>query len=52
MWTARDENTPEVENSTIASKKIMLTILWNPHGFRPLTMLPPGEPFNASWFRN
>jgi hypothetical protein len=33
IWTAWDENTPEVENRTIASTKIILTILWNPHGF-------------------
>jgi hypothetical protein len=40
--TARDENTPEVENRTIASTKTMLTVLWNPHGFYIVTMLPPG----------
>jgi hypothetical protein len=30
----------------------MLAVLWNPHGFRVMTMLPPGELFNASWFRD
>jgi histone-lysine N-methyltransferase SETMAR len=28
----------------------MLTILWNPHGFHVLTMLPKGALFNAAWF--
>jgi hypothetical protein len=41
----------EVENRTIASTKIMLTVLCNPHGFHVAIMLPPGEPFNAPWFR-
>jgi hypothetical protein len=31
IWTARDENTPEVENRTIASAKTLLTVLCNPH---------------------
>jgi hypothetical protein len=52
IWTARDENTHEVENRTITSKKRMLTVLRNPHDFRVVTMLPPGESFNASWFIN
>jgi hypothetical protein len=28
----------------------MLTVLWNPHGFHVVTMLPLGASFNASWF--
>jgi histone-lysine N-methyltransferase SETMAR len=28
----------------------MLTVLWNPHGFHVLIMLPTGAPFNAAWF--
>jgi hypothetical protein len=47
IWTARDENTPEVGNRTIASMKTLLIVLWNPHGFHVVTMLPPGESFNA-----
>jgi hypothetical protein len=27
----------------------MLTVLWNPHGFHVVTMLPPGASFNAPW---
>jgi putative flippase GtrA len=49
-WTVGDENTPEGENTTIASAKTMLMVLWNPHGFHVVTMLPLGESFNASWF--
>jgi hypothetical protein len=47
---ARDENTPQVENRTIASTKTTLTILWNPHGFHVVIMLAAGESFKASWF--
>jgi histone-lysine N-methyltransferase SETMAR len=43
---------PEVENRTIASTKTMLTVLWNPHGFHVVTMLPPGESLNALRFRD
>jgi hypothetical protein len=35
---------------TIATTKNMLTVLWNPHGFHVLTMLPAGASFNAAWF--
>jgi hypothetical protein len=48
--TARDENMPEAENGTIASTKTMLTVIRNPHSFHIVTMLSPGESFNASWF--
>jgi hypothetical protein len=48
IWTARDENTPEVENRTIASTKTMLKGPWNPHSFNIAFMLPPGELFDAS----
>jgi hypothetical protein len=34
----------------MASRKSILTILWNPHGFSVVTILPPGASFNASWF--
>jgi hypothetical protein len=34
IWTARDDNTPEVEKRTISSRKSMSTALWNPHGFQ------------------
>jgi hypothetical protein len=50
IWTARDENMPEVENRTIPSTKTVLTVLWNLHRFHVVTTLPPGELFNAPWF--
>jgi transposase len=50
IWTASDENVPEVANRTIATRKSMLTVLRNPHGFHVVTMLPPGASFNATWF--
>jgi hypothetical protein len=50
IWTTRDENPPERTNRTIASRKSMLTVLWNPHEFHIVTMLPLGISFKASWF--
>jgi hypothetical protein len=51
-WTAQNKRMPEGENGTITSTKIMLTLLWNPHDFHVVTMLPPAESFSASWFRD
>jgi hypothetical protein len=48
IWIARDENMPGVENRTTASTENVLAVPWNSHGFYVVTMLPPGEFFNAS----
>jgi hypothetical protein len=50
IWTARDENTPELENRIIACTKTLLMVRWNLHSVHVMTMLPPGKSFNASWF--
>jgi hypothetical protein len=44
-----DENTPDVENRTVASRRSMLIILWYLHGFHVVTMPPPRVSFNGSW---
>jgi hypothetical protein len=54
IWTARDENAPEVANRTIVTSKSTLTAdcviesPWVP--FHVVTVLPPGASFNATWF--
>jgi hypothetical protein len=50
IWTASDENTPEVANRTIASPKNMLIVLWKPHGFHVVTTLHLGASHNAATF--
>jgi hypothetical protein len=50
IWTAMDDNAPEVANRTIASQRSMSTILWNPDGFHVVTILPAGQSFTAPWF--
>jgi hypothetical protein len=50
--TTGDENTHEVENRTIASRKSMLAILWNPDESYCVTMLSPRASFNTAWFTN
>jgi hypothetical protein len=47
IWAALDENTLKVDNRTIASMKTVLTVLWNPHGFHVVIILPPDESFDA-----
>jgi hypothetical protein len=39
IWTAQDDNTSEVENGIIPSRKSIPTVLWMPHGFHVMTML-------------
>jgi hypothetical protein len=50
IWTAMDDNAPEVANRTIASQKSMSTVLWNPDGFQAVTILPTRQSFTAPWF--
>jgi hypothetical protein len=50
IWTAMDDNAPEVADRTIASQKSMSTISWNPDGFHIATILPARESFTAPWF--
>jgi hypothetical protein len=40
----------EVKSRTVASRKSVLTALWNHHGFHVVTMLPQRASFIASWF--
>jgi hypothetical protein len=40
---------PKSKPGLMRSEKSLLAILWNPHGFHVVTMLRPGDSFNASW---
>jgi histone-lysine N-methyltransferase SETMAR len=36
----------------IGDRKIMVTIVWNPHGFYLIDALPKGQAFNATYYVN
>jgi histone-lysine N-methyltransferase SETMAR len=48
IWAQPDPKIPERERHTLQSQKVMLTIVWNPGGFRSINILPKGFRFNAS----
>jgi hypothetical protein len=50
IWLRRDEEIPEKERQTVQSEKVMLTIVWNPSGFRLIRALPIGLKFNAGHY--
>jgi hypothetical protein len=42
IWLPEDEDPPTNARPTIDSPKTMLTVLWNPHGFHVIKVLPRG----------
>jgi histone-lysine N-methyltransferase SETMAR len=50
IWLPEGANVPDREQPTVQTKKIMLTIAWNPHGFHVIKVLPKGRKFNAEYY--
>jgi hypothetical protein len=50
LWISSLVNAPDVPNRTIATEKHIVTVFWNPDGFRVVTILPKGASFNTAWF--
>jgi hypothetical protein len=42
IWLPEDEDSPTNTRPMISSPKALLTILWNPHGFHVVKILPTG----------
>jgi hypothetical protein len=42
IWLPHDELPPSFSKQTIASQKLMITVIWNPHGFHVIQSLPKG----------
>jgi hypothetical protein len=40
IWLPHDELPPSSLKQTIASQKLMITVVWNPHGFQVIQSLP------------
>jgi histone-lysine N-methyltransferase SETMAR len=52
IWLPADEKVPERERKTVKSKKLMVTIVWNPNGFHFIDVFPNGSKFNAKYYTN
>jgi hypothetical protein len=52
MWTAPGEIVVDRERHTAQSRQFMLTVVWNPIGFRVLKALPKGRKSNAQYYTN
>jgi hypothetical protein len=50
LWVSSPENARDFPGRTVASKKHMLTVSWNPDGFHVVMILPRGTSFNTTWF--
>jgi transposase len=50
IWLPQGATPPERERQTIQSKKMMVTIVWNPTGFYQLYALPKGAKFNSAYY--
>ena len=50
MWLEPDEYPYKYAKDTIGSKKVMLTVIWNPFGFYIIDFLPEGRSFDSSYF--
>jgi hypothetical protein len=50
IWALSGDTSPEREIKMINSPKIMLTIVWNPHGFHVIDIFPKGCKFNSNYY--
>jgi hypothetical protein len=51
IWFRVEEQPPERPRHIIQDPKMMVTIAWNPLGFRLLDALPKGNTFNTEYYR-
>jgi hypothetical protein len=50
MWMQSGIVPPKHARRTIASKKLMITVLWSANGMKSITFLPRGEKFTKKFF--
>jgi hypothetical protein len=49
IWLPDQENPPTIQRQTISSSKTMLTVVWNPHGFHLVSLLPKGQKWTSQY---
>jgi hypothetical protein len=52
IWLPDQEDPPTIQRQTISSPKTMLTLVWNPHGFHFVSLLPKGQKWTSQYYIN
>jgi hypothetical protein len=52
VWVQAGQQPLEMVRHMIEDRKMMITIIWNPHGFHIIDTLPKGQTFNATYYVN
>jgi hypothetical protein len=50
VWLQAGQQPPDRVKHMIGDRKMMVTIVWNPHGFHFVDGLPKGQKFNANYY--
>jgi hypothetical protein len=50
IWLPDQEDPPTIQRQTISSPKTMLTVMWNPHGFHGVSLLPKGQKWTSQYY--
>jgi hypothetical protein len=50
IWLPDQEDPPTTQRQTINSRKAMLTVVWNPHGFHLVSLLSKGQKWTSQYY--
>jgi hypothetical protein len=50
IWLPDQEDLLTIQRQTISSRKTMLTVVWNPHGFHLVSFLPKGQKYTSQYY--
>jgi hypothetical protein len=50
IWLPDQEDSPTIQRQTISSPKTMLTLVWNPHGFHLVSLLPREQKWTIQYY--
>jgi hypothetical protein len=50
IWLSQEDEAPQRERNFVSSPQMMLTVVWNPHGFHLIDVLPKGSKFHAGHY--
>jgi hypothetical protein len=50
IWLPHDELSPSFPTQTVASQKLMITVVWNPHGFHVIQSLSKGIKWTGRYY--
>jgi hypothetical protein len=49
IWLPDQEDSPTIQRQTIGSPKAMLAVVYNPHGFHLVSLLPKGQKWTSQY---